>query len=512
MIQPEASAGPSLPWARRFAILCLYQVVGWTLIPLLLHPNVSLDVAEIVSWGRHWQAGYYKHPPLIAWIAEAARQIEFAFGGGKPWALYLCGQLAIVATYWAVWRFAARLLSPREGFLAALALAGNWVFTTISLEFNHNTILLPFFALTGWFAFEALRASTPAWRWWLMLGAAIGLGMLAKYEMFFLAVCIAGFMLVDGRSRQWLAKPQPYVALALSLLVFAPNFKWLIDHQFVSLTYAQSRMGGAPGIRGHLINPLIFLCDQILYAGPIYIFILAWIGIPKLRPAATPDEKWNRRFILLLGFGPFILFILMSLVTGNLLRGTWGIPLIPFVPIFLLLLFVPRSQPNALRQTIALGIAFIGIQIAIAVLNPILTPRPLRIQFPGEELAARANLWRAQYPNLPLPAVAGERWLANNIAFYSPDRPAVLCDQGNYLDTARLDEANCPWTSIAAINQSGGILVWNVTREGPDIPPSLRAAFPAAQSPEIFELRWQTWRDAPPVKVGLAIVPPESRR
>ncbi len=514
MSNPAAARDASV-WTRRLAWLCLYQVVAWTLIPLFLHPNVSLDVAEIVSWGHEWQFGYYKHPPLIAWMEETARQLEFLMGGGdggKPWAIYLLGQCAIVLTFWAVWLLSRRLLSAQESFIAALGLAGTFVCSATSLEFNHNILLLPFFALTGWFAFEALRAGGGGWGWWMALGCTIGLGMLSKYEMVFLAACIAVFIIIDPRSRVWLRRPQPYAALLVSLLIFAPNFKWLIDHHFVSLTYAESRLSGMPGIIGHLFSPLLFLVDHLLYLLPVYLLMIPWLGLPRLRPVTTPDEKWNRRFLLTLALGSFVPLTLIALFTGNILRGEWGVPLMPFMPVLLLFCFTPRKNVWAGYQTVALGIILVSIELVFAIaqppLAPLLTKKPLRVQFPGRQLAAEADQrWHAQSPGTPLPVVAGDRWLADNIAFYSADRPAVLCDQGPGLDRVKLDEANCPWTSIAAINRNGGLLVWNVAAGGQEIPAVLRDAFPGAEDAAVLELPWQTWMDMGKVKVGIAVVP-----
>ena len=503
------------PWARLLGLLCLFQLLVWTAIPLFLYRNVSLDVAEIVSWGHEWQMGYSKHPPLIAWISEAARVIS---GAGHPWLIYLCGQLVVVATFWAVWRFARRLLSAEESFLAVLALAGTYFCTEISLEFNHGMLLLPFFSLIGWFAFEALTERR--WKWWILLGCAIGLGMLTKYEMAILAVCLAGFIVVDAKSRVLLKRPHPYVALAISLLIFSPNLKWLIDHHFISLTYAQSRMEGKPGVLDHLLGPLMFVLNQLLYLLPLFLLMipwLGWLGLPQIK-AATNVQRWNRRLVMVLGMAPFALFLLLSLITGKALHPMWGIPLLPFVPILLLMCFRRRDFAGAGKQTLLLGTALMGIMAAIGVamplLGPFLTKKALREQFPGQELAARVDeRWHSRVPDKPMPVIAGARWLADNIAYYSPERPSVLCDQGVLsADMAHLDEAGCPWTSIAQLNRGGGMLVWYAAREGYAIPAALRETCPRAQNMDALKLRLQTSADLPPVIVGVAIVPPDPQR
>ena len=70
--------------ARYFWLLAAAHVVVWTLARLLAEPNAPLDVVEMAYLGHEWQLGYANHPPLAAWITEAAVVI----GGGSIWAVY----------------------------------------------------------------------------------------------------------------------------------------------------------------------------------------------------------------------------------------------------------------------------------------------------------------------------------------------------------------------------------------------------------------------------------------
>lgn len=45
------------------AILGLHAAV-WTTLPTLLYPNLPLDLIEALVYGREWQLGYDKLPPL----------------------------------------------------------------------------------------------------------------------------------------------------------------------------------------------------------------------------------------------------------------------------------------------------------------------------------------------------------------------------------------------------------------------------------------------------------------
>ena len=51
------------------AVLALHAAV-WTALPALLYPNLPLDLIEALMYGREWQLGYDKLPPLPWWLVE----------------------------------------------------------------------------------------------------------------------------------------------------------------------------------------------------------------------------------------------------------------------------------------------------------------------------------------------------------------------------------------------------------------------------------------------------------
>ncbi len=72
-------------------------------------------------------------------------------------------------------------------------------------------------------------------RWWLGIGAAIGLGMMTKYTIiFFVAVAI---LVLITSTRRYLLSPWLWAGVALALLLFLPNLLWQIQHDFISLDF-----------------------------------------------------------------------------------------------------------------------------------------------------------------------------------------------------------------------------------------------------------------------------------
>jgi hypothetical protein len=82
----------------------------------------------------------------------------------------------------------------------------------------------------------ARRIATADARWWLAVGAAIGMGLMTKYTVAYWVVGLGlGVLLTplrrDLRSR-WL-----WAGAGLALLIFLPNLIWQVQHSFISLRF-----------------------------------------------------------------------------------------------------------------------------------------------------------------------------------------------------------------------------------------------------------------------------------
>jgi Dolichyl-phosphate-mannose-protein mannosyltransferase len=498
-------------WTRAFWILAGFHVVAWTLIPLFVYSNVSLDVAEITSYGHELQLGYFKHPPLASWVMEAGRR---ASGQQAIWAIYLTARLVVVAAFFGVWRLARRLVNPPNAFMVVLALEASFAYTIEALDFNHIVMVLPFFTLSGWCLYAALSEGDMGW--WIAVGVVVGLGMLSNHIMLFQAITIAIFICADPTSRPWLKRPHPYIAALTAILVFIPNLYWLVQNHFAPVRYIQHRYAVGSGLTRHLLFPLSFSFWQVAYLGSVALALAPWTGRWRCRVLVDSRERWNGRFLIVTVLGPFLGFMLLSVVGGlSREKNVWGLPFWLFSPLLMLFFLRPSPAPFAFRHTIVVALALIGVNLTVGVTRPlfwpILTGRPMpRTQFPGRLLSKKVGLiWHERFPNTPLRIVAGERWLSNNVAFYSEERPSVLTDEAS-LWLPEIDESSCPWTSVSQLHKYGGILLWYADLDGLDLPPGLRRFAPGAHVVGALSLPWQTNIPFPPVRVGVAVLPPEA--
>ena len=87
--------------------------------------------------------------------------------------------------------------------------------------------------LAAWVTICLLRSEDQ--RWWLALGAVVGLGMMTKFTMaFLLAGIVGGIVLTKPRGllNKWL-----WCGAAVGLVIFLPNLIWQVRHDFITLDF-----------------------------------------------------------------------------------------------------------------------------------------------------------------------------------------------------------------------------------------------------------------------------------
>src|SRR5580704_15268767 len=206
-----------------FAAFAALHAAVWTALPSALYRNLPLDLIEALTYGREWQLGYDKLPPLPWWLVEAAYRVF-----GRDVAYYALAQVAVMAAFAAVWATARPLVGPLGALPSILIADGLHYFNYTAAKFNHDVAQLPLWALAGYAYHRALRGRRPAA--WLVLGASVGLAVWAKYFVVVLALPLGLFLLIDREARQALRTPGPYLALLAALVVAAPHLIWLAQH------------------------------------------------------------------------------------------------------------------------------------------------------------------------------------------------------------------------------------------------------------------------------------------
>ena len=481
---------------RAFAAFLALHAALWTALPALLYPNLPLDLIEALIYGREWQLGYDKLPPLPWWLVEVAYQLV-----GHDFAYYLLAQIAVAAGFAFVFLAARALVGTTGALVSVLIVDGLHYFNYTSAKFNHDVVQLPFWALAGFAFHRALRGRQNAD--WLLLGLAVGISLWAKYFVAVLAIPLALFVLFDREARQTLKTPGPYIAIAAALVTMAPHLVWLVNNDFLPFTYAEHRALPSRGLIDHVWRPLQFAIGQLFFLLPS-LLIATPLLLPRSRAGAPPlaasADDYDRRIVALLAFGPVATVLALSALSGRGTVAMWGYPLWLFLGLWIVLAARRALDGARLARLSAIwAVVFTGLALAFVVNYAVLPQYDHRYRavfYPGADIAREISDRYYAVTGKPPVYVIGTMWDGGNIEHYAPNHPRNLVDGR---------PARAPWIDLNDLYARGAVVVWTAG-DLHVIPPEFRtvAADAAVQQPFLLD----DLRGGNKTNVGWAILLP----
>jgi len=319
------------------------------------------DELQFLSDARHMDWGFVAYPPFTPFVEH----IGMVLFGLSLVGLRLFSVIAQATAILVTGLMARELGGTRLAqFTAALAVALSPLPLFEGTEFQYTTFDYLWWVLIAYFTIRLLRTDNP--RWWLAIGAAVGMGLLTKYAIvFYIAGILGGVVL--SRARRYLLSPWFYAGIALAFAICLPNFLWQVHHDFISYHFLQhihTRDVGEGRANNFLLGQFL-LCVN-LFAAPLWIAgLVAFLRSSRYRmlafmyliPLALLFFAKGRDYYLAAAYP-------MLLAMGAVVSDRWLASLSKW----------PRRTVQAIFFT---GVAVLGTFICACVL-PLASSGPLR--------------------------------------------------------------------------------------------------------------------------------------
>jgi len=220
--------------------------------------GVFRDELYYLACADHLAWGYVDHPPLsigVLWLVRAIlgdSLLVLRLAAG------LAGAAAVVVT--------ALLAREMGGGRRAMALAGIASLASPELLgvesfYSMNALDVLLWSVAALLLARLVTRQTPAT--WLLLGTVLGLGLLNKISVLWLAAGI-GVAVLATPLRRSLATPWPYLAGALALVLFAPYVLWEIANGFPTREFIRN----ASAEKMARTTPIAYLLASARSMGP----------------------------------------------------------------------------------------------------------------------------------------------------------------------------------------------------------------------------------------------------
>ena len=459
-------AGPLALVAALFALI-------WTANLAFTSASPPADNIEQMLWVQSLEWGYHKHPPLPTWLFWIPVQLF----GNQVATTYVAAALTNLASIAVFWQLLRKLRGSRFAFIAVLAVLCISYYNARFTTYNHNTVLMLVSTASAVLCWQA--CSTGRLRWWIGLGATLGLGLLTKYQIAVTMASVFVFWSLQGGWRDATLRRGLLFAILTALLMFVPHVQWLRNHDFGPISYAiDSSLGARLTGPERLFDTLNWLADQLLNrALAAWILLIAVVALHRqvnragarsslARVTVLPERHRDaaRTFLLSWGLVPLVFMPLVGLVAGSHLHLPWGTAFLLFAVPMVMELLRSRVRWSMIPPRSTTGV-FLAVQAASLLLSAGTSPLgPIGLRDRHWRSFDSASMARQLEPALRkalagrvVATIDGPEVLAGALALQLPERPQVLID--GWLDRS-------PWVS-PAILASGPTLHLRV---GPPIP------------------------------------------
>jgi 4-amino-4-deoxy-L-arabinose transferase-like glycosyltransferase len=253
------------------------------------------DELATLNDAQHLDWGFVAYPPFT----PAIGRLELALFGVSTIGARLFPILALALVLLLSGLMARELGGSRRAqVMTALAVAVVPIVAIQTSVLQYVSFDYLWGVLLCYFLLRLLNTDDP--RWWIAIGATIGLGMMTKYTMAFFVTGLVGGALIMGvfqkNFRRHLLSPWLWAGVALSLLIFLPNLIWQIRHHFISLDFLQHihkrdvRQGRSRDFlpaqlwvcTSALLSPLVFMGLWFYFRRGRKYLLLAWMFIVTL--------------------------------------------------------------------------------------------------------------------------------------------------------------------------------------------------------------------------------------
>ncbi len=240
------------------------------------------DELQFLSDARHMDWGFVPYPPFTPAIERIGLSIFGLSLVGLRMFSVIAQALGIIFSGLMARELGGRRLAQVTAALC-VGLAPLPMFE--ATEFQYSSFDYLWWVLIAYCVIRLLKSDDA--RWWLAIGALIGMGLETKYTMgFYTCGIVAGVVLTQAR--RYLASKWLWAGVALSILIFLPNLMWQVRHDFISLHFLQhihQRDVGEGRAEGFLSGQF-WLCTNLISV-PLWIAgLIAYLRSPRYRMLA----------------------------------------------------------------------------------------------------------------------------------------------------------------------------------------------------------------------------------
>lgn len=461
----------TLRWIDRHMLLVLLGVLVVRGVFLWTNGlDLIGDESYYWDWSRQPDWCYYSKPPMVAWLIGAA---TWLFGDYTP--VVRLPALLLGTVFLAYFHATAKAFyGPRAAAMALLLILTAPINVIANFLMTIDPPLYCFWIMTLYYLRRALfDAEGTAWLW---AGCASAAALLSKQAALVLPAMLLLFLLVD-RQRWGYLKRQYWLYLLPMLIAAVPILWWNQQHDWVMFGHSKGHFGNHEPVSllKHLQHARDFVFYQLLLLSPL-TFVLSVI-VSARGALECKRLSAEQQFLWLMGPALILAILLLSLIQKA--QGNWP------MPFYLsgLILLAGYWANGAWIKTVKTAVAIGGIMVLMTYSLPLLL-QLFHLKDSALDPTKRFNKWQEVAVSIYAARQAsgsdladtfvvafGHRYLASELAFYSPDHPRVY----RFEESGRVTSQYEVWPGPQALQGKNAFIIAEIPEQA--MPSALKTAF-----------------------------------
>jgi 4-amino-4-deoxy-L-arabinose transferase-like glycosyltransferase len=344
---------------RRYDRWAWVLLAGIGLFRLFLATRYPLipDECYYWQWSKHPDWCYFSKGPLVAWTIWLGTHVF----GDTVAGIRVPAVLLHVGTGALLYRLARRLFDARVAFWTVLTALTVPLFAVGGILMTIDALSVALWAAAAWAAWRAWEEDR--WTHWLLAGAFIGLGFLAKFTNAVQGVCVGLFLACAAGGLARFRSVKPWAAGSVALALTTPFWWWNRVHGSVTLGHLKHRGALDEPFRLSAGEFASFLGLQAVVMSP-----LLWAGL-WIAAVAVAMRTWRERppreVFLLAMFLPLFGFF-AAFAWNDAGQPNWTVPGYLTAILLAVAWWIERARVS--RAARGFAVAALGLSLLLTVL------------------------------------------------------------------------------------------------------------------------------------------------
>ncbi|WP_376743346.1 glycosyltransferase family 39 protein [Ensifer canadensis] len=404
-------------------------VAGYCLLSLVLKilrpDSLEIDESEQAFLSQFLMLGYGAQPPFYNWLQYGAAAVI-----GISVTSVAIVKNALLLLFLLLYGLTARILT-KDRLLQTVAILGVLtlppVFLLAQRDLSHTVAAL-FSVSLFLYGFFRLLKNPPDLASYLIVGAAVGIGAISKYNFVIIPVSALLAILPEASLRERLFDWRVLASAAICALVIGPHAYWVINNigHATSVTVAEMREGSDATLLPHAIEGMISLAIASSKGVALTLAVFGGIFYSDIGKIARAESLWTRVVGRMLVASFLMVALIVVAMGATHIRPKWLALFTALLPLYLVLKIDAANIDPAPRLPALLsiaGILSVGVVLMLWV-RVYIGPAIGDYSFAHTPYNGFARAVSSEAP--PAAIVVDDTILAGNLRIQFPDAPIIL--------------------------------------------------------------------------------------